>query len=166
MSAKEPSSHGTRECSQLPSAPGPPPPPRWAARRGLKSGACFLRAPPGRASRELLPSVVERTREHLGSWDTAGQGRAGPPPCSEGPSLPVGPGCMADTLTLRLLLRPPLEPGLGSTWQPHRHRFLCTRFRPPRYSHLSISMCPVPPGLGIPPTSLPSPPVSASGSQE
>lgn len=92
VSAKELSSHGTTECSRPPSAPGPPPPaPRLDGRpAGTEVWSLFAQGSPrkaqGRVSRELFPSAVERTQDHLGSWDTAGHGRASPRPCSEGPS--------------------------------------------------------------------------------
>ena len=152
--------------SALLQAPRPPPSPQWAARGGMKSRACVLRAPPGRASRELLPSVVERTRENRGSWDTAGPGRPGPQPRSEGPSLPCGSRVHTDALTLRLLLRPPLGSGLERSWQPLRHRFLCTKPHPPRTVTCHSARVQSPQGLGVPPTSLPSPQASASESQE
>lgn len=96
VSAKEPSSHRTTECSRLPSAPGPPPLASTGGQWGLKSGACLLRATPGRpkggrAGSSFLrrwrePESTWGPPEGLGSWDTAGHGRASPQPCSEGPN--------------------------------------------------------------------------------
>lgn len=123
----------------------------------MKSGACLLRAPPGRASRELLPSVVERTRENLGSWDTAGPGRVGPQPCSEGPSLPCGSRVHSRRSDPQA--PPPTSPGVrpGTLLAAPQTQVPLHIAPPAPYSHLSLSTCPVPPESRCPPHQPPLP---------